>query len=55
LIDGASVRCGEKLGANAILFTDNFADFGKDSDEDFLRHYLRILHASRSKVAHHTG
>ena len=55
LIDGSSVRYGEKQGTNAVLSTDNFADFGKYCDEDFLRHRLRILDASRSKVAHHTG
>ena len=55
LIDGSSVRYGEQQGANAILSTDNFADFGKYCDEDFLSHRLRILDTSRSKVAHHTG
>ena len=55
LIDGSSVRYGEQQGANAILSTDDFADFGKYCDEDFLGHSFRILDASRSKVAQHAG
>ena len=55
LIDGSSVRYGEQQGANAILSTADFADFGKYRDEDFLGHSLRILNASRSKVAQYAG
>ena len=55
LIDGSSVRHGEQQGANAILSSDDFADFGKYRDEDFLGHSLRILNASRSKVAQYAG
>ena len=55
VIDGSSVRYREKQGANAVLSTDDFANFRKYCDEHFLGHSLRILDASRSKVAHHTG
>jgi len=55
LINGSSVRYGEQQGANAILSTDDFADFGEYRDEYFLGHSLRILDGSRSKVAQYTG